>query len=161
MMNADADDYISLTLPLEAHIDKGPFVYYIQCGMYVKIGTSVDPYNRVKQLARGGKAKRPIIWVGEPELLAVEFGNAFHERLRHNQFAKYRDLGEWFLLSEELAEFIEDLQQAQTLQELALASRPTFDEMPVGMRVAEYQRLTNQKPTIDPEWVEEAKSFIA
>lgn len=160
-MSTDTDEYIGLTLPLEAHVDKGPFVYYIQSGMYVKIGTSIDPYNRVKQLARGGKAKRPVIWVGEPQLLAVEFGSAFNERMRHQQFAKYRDVGEWFLLSEELAEFIEEVQQAQTLQELALATHPTFEEMPFEMRAEEYQRLTLQKPSIDYGWVEEAKSFIA
>ena len=141
----------SLTMPLQGHIDKGPFVYYIQCGMYVKIGTSIDPDSRVKQLARGGKAQRPMIWVGDPQLLAVEFGNAFHERMRHRQFAHYRDLGEWFLMSEELAEFIEDLQQAQTLNELALASFPSFEEMPPQTRADEYMRLTAQKPPVDPE----------
>jgi len=156
-----SDDFHSLALPLEAHIDKGPFVYYIQCGMYVKIGTSIDPYNRVKQLARGGKAKRPVIWVGEPQLLAVEFGNAFHERMRHQQFAECRDVGEWFLLNEELADFIDDMQQAQTLVELSLARNPTFEEMSVEMRVYEYQRLASQKPCIDPGWVEEAMKYTA
>ena len=149
----------SLTMPLEAHIDKGPFVYYIQCGMYVKIGTSIDRFNRVKQLAKGGKAKRPMIWVGDPQLLAVEFGNAFHERMRHHKFAQYRELGEWFFLTEELAAFIEGLQEAQTFLELELASYPSFDEMSPELRAGEYLALTRRKPRIDPEWVEEAMRF--
>ena len=141
-----SDDELSLTMPLYAHMDKGPFVYYIQCGSFVKIGTSIDPASRVKQLRLGGKAKRPTVWEGNPILLGVEFGNAFHERQLHHRFAEYRDQGEWFTLSPELSAHIDEVQSAQTLQELALARYPSFDEMSVETRVKEFRALTLQKP---------------
>ena len=99
----------------------GPFVYYIQCGQFVKIGYSTNPEDRVKQLRRGGNASRPSIWAGNPVLLGYEVGGADVEQQRHAQFAHLHDRGEWFNLTPELAEHAEEIRQAQAIHEYRLA----------------------------------------
>jgi hypothetical protein len=103
--------------PLSCYEDRGPFVYYIQCGQFVKIGYSKNPEKRVDQIRRGGRAARPTHWAGNPVLLGYEIGNADVEQQRHAQFAHLHDRGEWFNLTTELAEHIEEIRQAQAIVE--------------------------------------------
>lgn len=155
-----AGDRMSLStiLPLHARTDLGPFVYYIQCGMFVKIGTSIDPYNRRKQLesGNGGKAQRPDIWVDEVILLASEIGSVYHERQRHEQFAHLRHRGEWFYLTEELADFIEAVQFSGAMKAVEL-SRDIFTGLPipVDQQSAPMLEALGDYPSIDREWIDE------
>lgn len=80
--------------PLSTLPELGPFIYYIQCGSFVKIGTSINPEKRCDQLQRGGKAIRPSIWVGNPKLIAYTPGNVAKERELHRTFIHKRDQGE-------------------------------------------------------------------
>ena len=103
---------------LSSHQDLAPFVYYIQSGPLVKIGTSVEPEKRADQLRRGGKALRPSVGLAEdPRLIAYHQGSAHDERNLHHRFKHLRDQGEWFWLDAELAAHIQEAQQAQSLQE--------------------------------------------
>jgi len=103
---------------LSSYQDLAPFVYYIQSGPLVKIGTSVEPEKRADQLRRGGKALRPSIGLTEdPRLIAYHRGSAHDERNLHHRFKHLRDQGEWFWLDAELAEHILEAQQAQSLLE--------------------------------------------
>lgn len=72
----------------------GPVVYYIQFRDAIKIGTAIDPANRLSAL--------PWEWV-----LAMEPGGRELEQGRHQQFEKTRFLGEWFYDSAELREHID------------------------------------------------------
>jgi len=73
-------------------------VYYMQLGNRVKIGTSGDLRNRVKQIS--------------PErVLATEPGGTATEKQRHRQFADLRVVGEWFRLEGELVEHINELRR--------------------------------------------------
>lgn len=138
-----------LILELHTRVDLGPFVYYIQCGEYVKIGTSINPYDRVKQLARGGKAKRPSIWAGNPQLLAVEFGSSAKEKERHREFSHLRDVGEWFHLTDQLVSHIEDVQFKQMVLEADHSKHPwTFHPLTESERVDALRAARATKPPI-------------
>ena len=76
--------------------EQGFLVYYIRFADRVKIGFTSNLRNRLADLQY-------------EELLAVEVGGRPTEALRHKQFAKYRVIGEWFELSDELRDHIEHL----------------------------------------------------
>lgn len=141
--------FTGMILELHSRIDLGPFVYYIQCGEYVKIGTSSNPYDRVKQIARGGKARRPSQWAGNPELLAVEFGSSAKEKERHRQFEHLRDLGEWFHLTDQLVSHIEDVQFKQMVLEADNSTHPwTNQPLTESERVDALRAARATKPPI-------------
>lgn len=58
-------------------------VYYIRRGSLIKIGTTVDPYTRFRDLI-------------PDEILAVEPGGRAQEQMRHRQFQHLRAGGEYF-----------------------------------------------------------------
>lgn len=109
--------------PLSTYPELGPFVYYIQCGPFLKIGTSIDPEKRCDQLRRGGKAIRPAIWTGNPQIVTYIPGNVFHERSLHRQFASKRDRGEWFALDQELTDHVSAVKEQQRHLEANLHKR--------------------------------------
>lgn len=157
-------DFPSSIIPLHARTDLGPFVYYIQCGMFVKIGTSINPYNRRKQLesGNGGKAQRPDIWVGETILLASEIGSVYHEAQRHAQFAHLRHRGEWFYLTEELADHIEAVQFAEAMKSVEL-SRDIFTGLPIpeDQQPAAMLEALSDQPAIDHEWIDQVHEWYS
>jgi hypothetical protein len=140
----------------------GPFIYYIQCGAFIKIGTSINPESRCNQLERGGKAKRPSIWVGNPRLIAYLPGNVSRERELHREFASIRDEGEWFLMNEELIDHVADIQIQQCLAEVALheshykqlAEANDLTAEPLNIAKI-YQQHLRTKSRLDPEWAED------
>ena len=149
--------------PLSYYKELAPFVYYIQCGMFLKIGTSIEPEKRVDQLRRGGKAKRPSIWVGDPQLIAYHQGSAHLERELHHEFAHLRDQGEWFRLDEELIEHVADAQQRQVFQEVELHDRFHKQRIASGKwpsvavdLPAEYRKQMARKAALDLEWMDAA-----
>jgi len=143
--------------PLSVFPELGPFIYYIQCGSFVKIGTSINPESRCGQLQRGGKAIRPSIWVGSPMLITYVPGNVAKERELHRTFASKRDQGEWFLLDHELAEHIADIQQQQCLLETHV-HQGRYAELAGsadGLDLAEaFRQAFEGKTSLDLEWIE-------
>ena len=147
--------------PLSTFPELGPFVYYIQCGSFIKIGTSINPESRVDQLRRGGKAARPSLWVGNPRLIAYLPGNVAKERELHRQFAHLRDNGEWFEMDQELIEHIDEAQQQQCLMELEvhvayrdeMVSAGSWPAIDVNLGDM-YQQHVSTKERLDPEWAE-------
>ena len=146
---------------LSSDAELGPFVYYIQCGSFMKIGTSINPESRCDQLRRGGKAMRPSIWVGDPQLIAYEPGNVNKECALHKQFAEYRDLGEWFVLNDSLAEHVAEIQQQQCLMELQLHNARYENQVSSGiwpkveLNLSEmYLEHVTSKNQLDLEWIE-------
>jgi hypothetical protein len=109
--------------PLSTFPELGPFIYYIQCGQFLKIGTSIDPEKRCDQLRRGGKALRPSVWAGDPQLITYLPGNVFKERSLHHQFASKRDRGEWFVLDQELTEHVAFAKEQQRHLEAEIHQR--------------------------------------
>jgi hypothetical protein len=148
--------------PLSTFPELGPFVYYIQCGAFIKIGTSINPEKRCDQLRRGGKAIRPSIWVEDPRLIAYIPGNVAKERELHQQFASHRDNGEWFLMNQDLIEHVFEAQAHQCLMELevhvdyrdkkiAAGEWPAIDVNLAAM----YQQHVSTKERLAPEWAED------
>lgn len=153
--------WITGPFPLSTYPELGPFVYYIQCGAFIKIGTSINPESRVKQLERGGKALRPSIWVGNPSLIAYLPGNVTKERSLHHEFAAIRDQGEWFLMNEELIEHVAEAQMQQCLMEIGIHNKQYEDKVQAGEWPAQsvdlaaaYREHLATKDALDPEWVE-------
>lgn len=92
-----------------------PVVYYMTHSDYqgaVKIGTTVNLKSRLRRFERGRNQKFTF--------LAFELGDKRLESARHKQFAKYRIIGEWFFHDEELADYIEALQQSMSEQEMEM-----------------------------------------
>lgn len=104
---------ISETPPPEVEVPVSPaeekppvdlYVYFIQSGELVKIGTSRDPRKRFQTLRLGSPA--PL------RLLACIPGGRPEERALHNRFARCRRHGEWFDATAELLEFIHSLRES-------------------------------------------------
>lgn len=75
-----------------------PVVYYIRIGNLIKIGTTSDMRQRMLKL-------KP------EEILAAEPGSYELERKRHQQFARHRSHGEYFLPARELTDHIQAIRR--------------------------------------------------
>lgn len=73
-------------------------VYFISDGEFVKIGYSVNPEERLGGIQTG--SPKPL------RLIASMPGDAELEQAFHQQFSKYRTVGEWFEITGLLAEFL-------------------------------------------------------
>lgn len=73
-----------------------PCVYYLQFGDRIKIGTTTNLTQRLRDIPHD-------------KLLATEPGNETMERRRHRQFAALRITGEWFRAERELLAHIAGL----------------------------------------------------
>lgn len=156
-----SDHWANGVRTLATYPELGPFIYYIQCGAFIKIGTSIDPEKRCDQLRRGGKAIRPSIWVEDPRLIAYLPGNVAKERELHRQFKDLRDQGEWFLMDDELIGHVIDAQIQQCLMEVGIHNhhyedRVTSHGWPARSTdlAAAYRSHVETKEALDPEWAE-------
>lgn len=70
------------------------FIYFVQCGEFVKIGWTVSVRERIADLQTGN----PF----EIRILATKPGSPTHEKSLHRKFAVHRIRGEWFRLAEEI-----------------------------------------------------------
>lgn len=96
------------------------YVYFIQCGDFIKIGCSATPEERVDQLRRGGKAERPTVWEGNPYLLGYFPGGLREESEQHKRWSHLRDRGEWFKAEEELVAFAKEIRSQQAAVEVMI-----------------------------------------
>lgn len=78
--------------------EKFGVVYFIRMGEKIKIGTTTNLSNRLAQLCL------PMSVV-----MATEQGSKIREAELHEQFARYREHGEWFRAESELLAYIETL----------------------------------------------------
>lgn len=86
-------------------------VYFMRCGEFVKIGYSVAPHLRLRQIQSGTGTKFPEgIPVHRTAIIATEDGGYNREQALHKQFAHLRHTGEWFTEAPELTEYIETLE---------------------------------------------------
>ena len=161
METITAGYWVNGAFPLSTFPELGPFVYYIQCGAFIKIGTSINPESRCNQIRRGGKAIRPSIWVEDPRLIAYLPGNVAKERELHRKFAGQRDQGEWFLMNDELIEHVNEVQLQQCLTEVGIHNKRYEDRVishgwPATTTdlQAEFHKHLATKEVLDPEWVE-------
>lgn len=98
----------------------GHFVYYIRLEGRIKIGTSSNIKNRLRDLP----------W---DTIELLEIGNEVEENLRHTQFAHLRIQGEWFKADQELLEFID--QRREELRTQQSEWFPELGPLPWGLGV--------------------------
>ena len=73
--------------------------YFIGCGEFVKIGFSINPYARLKELQTGC----PL----EMAMLGIVSSEKFGEKYLHKLFDGFRERGEWFRIDDKIQDFID------------------------------------------------------
>lgn len=66
----------------------------------IKIGVSVDPENRLRQLQTGSSTRLELL-----DTIETENSNLLESKL-HKEFAKYRIHGEWFNISRDTIQYL-------------------------------------------------------
>lgn len=79
------------------------YVYLLQCGEHFKIGYSLTPHKRVRQLRTG--SPHPIRMIHELKTPCFKL----IEKQLHHKFRSKRGKGEWFTLAPEDVEYITSL----------------------------------------------------
>ena len=79
------------------------FVYFIECGDFIKIGFTVSVEGRVRTLATA--IPFPLT------ILATINGSRDTESYLHSRFAEARHKGEWFRKTPELLDYIEHIKK--------------------------------------------------
>jgi len=74
------------------------FIYFIECGDFIKIGYSVRPRERFRRIA----AMSPV----EMRLIGITAGGVYDERDAHTKFSHIRARNEWFHRTDDLLEWI-------------------------------------------------------
>jgi hypothetical protein len=97
------------------HVSEGrpPCVYFAEREGYVKIGTTVNLPNRIRELSAGGSMLQGMT-AGPVTVLATIPGGRDKERALHRRFSRQRAdrKHEWFWYEGKLREFVEGLQAA-------------------------------------------------
>jgi hypothetical protein len=83
------------------------YIYFIQCGPFVKIGRASDPHYRLRELQAGNPE--------ELTLLATVLDASVLEGAVHDRFKHLRIRGEWFRLEPDLREFIDAVKEGVSL----------------------------------------------
>ena len=92
----------------------GP-VYFFRCGPYIKIGYSIDPTRRLREIRTGIGTKVPDdIDRARTVLVQTEPGGRSRERDLHQRFKHLHHWGEWFTEAPELTDYINALDQGVT-----------------------------------------------
>lgn len=84
-------------------------VYFVERDGFVKIGTTTNLARRLRDLARGGAIMPQGMTIGPMTVLATMPGTRRNEAFLHQRFAHLRLEGEWFLLEDEIRDFIAGL----------------------------------------------------
>lgn len=79
-------------------------IYFIQCEGTVKIGYSNNPHMRMVAL----KTSNPL----ELTMLLITEGNNSDETALHERFKKDHYRGEWFVLSDDIKDYIKSVQKS-------------------------------------------------
>ena len=83
-------------------------VYFFECGGFIKIGFSIDPEARLRQIqiSGNGTTAPQNVNMREAKMLTAAPGSRNDEMALHNRFAATRDEGEWFKKSDELLDYV-------------------------------------------------------
>lgn len=79
--------------------ESGPYVYFMQCRQYIKIGFAIDVRRRHSDIQ--GNNADPV------KLIHWVTGGAAEEKVMHERFTSHRHMGEWFYLAGNLYEYLE------------------------------------------------------
>ena len=82
-----------------APVARGPSIYFIRCGGFIKIGKADDPESRLTKM----RTDNPL----DLELLHAVPGDFDLERQLHKRFAAYHHRREWFRYEGELAAWLD------------------------------------------------------
>jgi len=74
------------------------YVYFLQAGDSIKVGFSVNPWSRAKEL-QTGNAEKGV-------LLGTIKGTQYDEAAIHEKFSRFRLNGEWFRADPELLDYV-------------------------------------------------------
>lgn len=88
-------------------------VYLIRWGEFVKVGCSVDPYDRLQRVLTRGAVPEPRP-AGDPVLLAAVPGGYDVESWLHVLLTPHREVGEWFRLEGAAVELVQFIQSGKT-----------------------------------------------
>lgn len=88
-------------------------VYFIRCEGFIKIGISVDPKTRLRNIQVSGNGTHAPAGINltSAEIVALEPGGYDRESELHKKFAALRVAGEWFTEVPELTAYIEALDE--------------------------------------------------
>lgn len=83
-------------------------VYFFECDDFIKIGFSVDPESRLRQIqvSGNGTTAPQNVNMREAKMITAAPGSRNDEMALHNRFAATRDEGEWFKKSAELLDYV-------------------------------------------------------
>lgn len=105
LLKARARPRRTVTTPLPfvpKHLEGWSYLYVIGSGASVKIGIARNPHLRLKELQTGHDWRL--------ELLAATPAHVSLEKAVHHRFAPWRLEGEWFHFTQEIEQFVADLQ---------------------------------------------------
>ena len=107
---------LNYNLLLDAARQLTECVYFIKAGNYVKIGTTHDIENRLKQIQSGKGAITPDDACTDQMILIKTIPGSYNvEKTLHRIWAGNRVVGEWFNLDDDLLEYINKLEITGTL----------------------------------------------
>lgn len=83
------------------------YIYFVQCGEFVKIGYTANPNSRMSKF----KTNNPY----ECRLVALIDGGKIIEAQMHERFAEFHHRGEWYRCGDALMSFIASLSEQPTV----------------------------------------------
>lgn len=83
-------------------------VYFFECDDFIKIGFSLDPESRLRQIqvSGNGTTAPQNVNMREAKMITAAPGSRNDEKALHDRFAATRDEGEWFKKSAELTDYV-------------------------------------------------------
>ena len=82
------------------------YVYFARIGQYVKVGFSVNPERRVKNIRHGCSVPTDLDLAAPVELLKVVPGGPEVENAAHWALTEFHEFGEWFRADPEVLEAV-------------------------------------------------------
>lgn len=89
-------------------MERKGLVYFFECGDFIKIGFSVDPKTRLRQIQISGNGTMAPqnANMREAKIITAVPGSRGDELALHSRFAEARDEGEWFKKNTELTDYV-------------------------------------------------------
>ena len=102
-------------------------VYFFECEDFIKIGFSLDPESRLRQIqvSGNGTTAPQNVNMREVKMITAAPGSRSDEKALHDRFAATRDEGEWFKKSAELTDYVAGVASTLDLHWDDADNRPT------------------------------------
>jgi hypothetical protein len=126
------------------------YVYFLRCGNYVKIGSSVDPEARVEQLRKDNdRTLRPKgLRLNDSVYIGSIAASRSVERDLHSILNRYRVVGEWFewtqVVEDTVTDVLADEISIKMLLERAIEDPEILDRIRAGDRDRDSQFLEKE-----------------